>query len=146
MQNGTAPLYPFGYGQSYSTFEYLNLEVPCQAAGPDTTVMVKVDVSNRGAVDAAETVFLFVSYPDSADERKRIKQVKGFYRVELAAGQTKQVTLPLRMRDLRFYDMAAEKWVIEPGQLQVSIQSDANTVLKSPGGADLTDRITVVSK
>ncbi len=129
-QKGIAPLYPFGHGLSYTEFEYLNLEVPCSTVGSDGVVKVKVDVSNRGAVAGDEVVFLFVSYPGATD-RKRIKQLKSFYRVHLEPDQTKQVLLPLRVNDLRFYDMQAKKWVIEPGLLEISVGPNAGNLLLS---------------
>jgi beta-glucosidase len=144
-QQNKTPLFPFGYGLSYSTFQYLNLEVPCTSATNDSVMMVKVDVSNQGAVKADEVVFLFTAYPDSTDERKRIKQLKGFYRVSLNAGETKQVTIPLRINDLRFYDQASQSWGFESGELEISIGKDAMNTLTSPSNKVLSDRITIVA-
>ena len=137
------PLFHFGHGLSYTTFDYLNLEVPCDSVTPDSVVDVKVDVSNQGDVAADDVVFLFTSYPDSDDKRKRIRQLKGFYRVSLDAKETKQITIPLRMNDLRFY--GDDGWQVETGALEISIQKDANTVISSTlTGKTLTDSITVV--
>ncbi|MBN2342458.1 MAG: glycoside hydrolase family 3 C-terminal domain-containing protein [Deltaproteobacteria bacterium] len=137
------PLFPFGHGLSYSTFDYLNLEVPCSSVTQDSVVEVKVDVSNRGDMAADNVIFLFTSYPNSNDERKRVRQLKGFYRVSLDADETKQITMPLRMHDLRFYDDG--EWKVETGDLEISIQRDANTVITSTlTGKVLTDSIQVV--
>ncbi len=146
-KQGIAPLFPFGYGLSYSTFHYLNLEVPCSSATKDSVIMVKLDVSNQGTVKADEVVFLFTSYPNAADERRRVKQLKGFFRVSLNAGETKQVTLPLRVSDLRFFkETGAEtgNWEIESGDLEISLAKDALNTLESPSGKVLSDRIAIV--
>jgi beta-glucosidase len=127
-QQGTEPLFPFGHGLSYTTFEYLNLEVPCSTVTTDGVIKVRVDVSNRGDIAADEVAFLFVSYPDSTDERRRIKQLKGFYRVHLEPKQTKQILLPVRMSDLRFYNQNKEEWEFEPGTLEIMVGSSAQTI------------------
>ncbi len=143
-QQNKKVLFPFGYGLSYSTFEHLNLEMPCSAVVSDGMAPVSVDISNRGETQADEVVFLFTSYPDSSNEKLRIKQLKGFYRVSLMPGQTKRVTMPLRIEDLKYFDMASNSWKVEPGELEVSIASDAETTLSSPSGKLLSQRMTIV--
>jgi beta-glucosidase len=135
-KNATEPLFPFGHGMSYTEFEYLNLEVPCSTVTKGGVVQVKVDVSNRGSVAGDEVAFLFVSYPDASDERKKIKQLKSFYRVSLEPNETKQIMLPLRINDLRFYDTDKGAWNIEPGTVEIMVGSSA-------GAEFLTDQIII---
>jgi beta-glucosidase len=80
--------------------------------------------------------FLFIAYPGSQDEKKSIKQLKGFYRVHLEAGQTKQILLPLRINDLRFFDTGTNTWKTEPGAVEIMVGSSADNIL-------LTDQVTI---
>jgi beta-glucosidase len=118
------PLYPFGHGLSYTAFEYSNLQLPCTDVTKQGVVDVRVDVKNTGAVAGDEVVLLFVSYPESKARRPQ-KELKGFYRVSLSPGQTKQVTIPLRVSDLKYWDMTASKWVVESGTLKVHVGPSA---------------------
>jgi beta-glucosidase len=118
------PLFPFGHGLSYTTFEYKNLQLPCSDASKDSVVQVGVEVSNTGAVRGDEIAFLFVSYPQTT-QRRGLKELKGFYRVSLDPGQTKRITIPLRISDLKYWDMAQNRWNIESGPVQVSVGPSA---------------------
>jgi len=129
------PLYPFGHGLSYTKFEYSNLAVPCSTVTKNGVVEVKVNVSNTGMVAGDETAMLFVSYPMSA-ARRPVRELKGFYRVSLEAGQTKQITIPLRIADLKYWDMTSNSWVVESGPVQIQVGPNARTL-------PLMDTVTV---
>jgi len=119
------PLYPFGYGLSYSTFSYANLTTSATSVAACGDVEVAVDVTNTSAVDGDEVVQLYVAYPDSTVKRPR-QQLRGFRRVGVAAGATTHVTFPLRVADLSFFDETAGRFVVEAGQsieLQVGASS-----------------------
>ena len=125
--------FPFGYGLSYTTFSYQNLQVPCSTVKPDGEVDVTVDVYNQSAVAGTETVFLFVQYPGSAVTNRAgasYKELKGFYRVSLAGkgttGEAKRITIPLRVKDLKYWDTTQNKWAIEPGAVKVIVAPNAN--------------------
>jgi len=90
------PLFPFGFGLSYTQFTYSNLVVPCGTASQSAVVNVSVDVTNSGTVAGDEVVLLFVSYPGTAKKRPA-KELKGFARVTLAAGAKQTVTIPVRV-------------------------------------------------
>jgi beta-glucosidase len=153
-KQGTTPQFSFGYGLSYTTFTYSNLQVPCSTVAKDGVVNVTVDVSNNSAVAGDDTVFLFVSYPGSAVTTRAgsYKELKGFHRVSLAAkgttGDAKRVTIPLRVKDLKYWDTANSKWNVEAGSVQVIIApSAAAATARCTGGAgagcSLADTFTV---
>jgi beta-glucosidase len=118
---------PFGYGLSYTTFDYSNLVVPCSDVTKNGVVNVSVDVTNSGSVAGDEVVLLFVSYPSSTKKRPT-KELKGFARVTLTAGAKKTVTIPVRVADLKFYDTSG--WAVESGPVKVMVgPSSANLPL-----------------
>jgi len=120
------PLYPFGHGLSYSTFEYANLTVsaPSLAASCDT-VDVGVDVTNASGVAGDEVVQLYAAYPEASVLRPR-QQLRGFRRVTIAPGETAHVTMPLRSADLSYWDETAGRFAVEADksvELQVGASS-----------------------
>ncbi len=128
-QNGTTPLFPFGAGMSYTTFQYGNLDVPCATVTEGGVVNVEVDVTNAGAVAGDEVTFLFVSYPGTT-ARRPAKELKGFVRETVEPGQTVRVTIPLRISDLKYWDAASSSWKIESGPVTVMVGgSSANLPL-----------------
>jgi beta-glucosidase len=126
MVGTVAPLFPFGAGLSYTTFQYSNLFVPCTTVAKDGVVNVQVDVKNAGTRKGDEVVFLFVSYP-STQARRPTKELKGFYRVTLDAGQSKRITIPLRVGDLKYWDMTQNTWIVESGPVEVMVGGNSTT-------------------
>lgn len=124
-------LYPFGHGLSYSTFEYGNVQAPCTAAVPkDAIFEVTVDVTNTSERDGDEVVFLFIKPPPKpegiAGERPW-KELKSFARVTVAAGQTVQAKLPVRVRDLRRWEGdKTGNWVTDSGDYTILIGKNAD--------------------
>ena len=133
------PLYPFGFGLSYTTFEYGNLVVPCATANSKGVISVSVDVKNTGAVDGDEIVLLFASYPGSKVPNRvdGYKELKGFQRVTVPAGQTKTVTIPVRVSDLWYYDAASKTPKVEAGTVKLMVGGSSD---KLP----LTGMVTVM--
>lgn len=133
---GITPLFPFGHGLSYTTFEYSNLQVPCADVTKGGLVEVTVDVKNTGTVAGEEVVMLFASYPETKATRRSMKELKGFVKVKLEPGITKRVPIPVRVSDLKYWDMPTSSWVIESGAVQFSVGPNAATL-------PLTDTVTV---
>jgi len=113
------PLFPFGHGLSYTTFEYSNLRLGAKEIRPDGTLDVSVDVRNAGARAGKETVQLYVRDVVSSVTTP-VFELRGFKKVSLAPGETATVTLTLTPRDLALYD-AGMKRVVEPGAFEVLV-------------------------
>ena len=114
--NNVDVAYPFGYGLSYATFQYSGLEVIPTAEGLD----VRFVLTNTSAVDAEEVAQVYVSRPQSHIQRP-VKELKGFQRVALKAGESRKVTITLRRSDLCHWDEAAQTWMLEPGKITVRV-------------------------
>jgi beta-glucosidase len=117
---GYKPLFYFGHGLSYTTFAYSNLKITPQAGYPGDTFAVSVDVKNTGSIDGEEVVQLYLHDQQSRLPR-RYKDLRGFARVAIPAGQTKTVTMDLVERDFEYYDDILSDWVIEPGAVDVLV-------------------------
>ncbi len=123
--------YPFGYGLSYTTFEFSNLHVSDTSPSADDTVQVSVDVTNTGSRDGNEIVQMYVNTPDADPSLERpLKRLEGFQKVFLAAGQTQTVTLPIKIADLAFYNEADGRFEVDQGAygIQISTSSADNDI------------------
>jgi beta-glucosidase len=119
-----APLYPFGYGLSYTTFEYKNLRTSADRLSSDGEITVSVDVTNTGKVAGDEVAQLYVQHLGSKVARPK-KDLRGYKRITLAAGETRTVTLPLKAGTLAYWNADAHAWTVEsePVRLQVGSSS-----------------------
>lgn len=108
-----APRFPFGFGLSYTRYEYANLALSTAALATDGTLEVSFDLANTGTVAGMEVAQLYVGYEGSAVDRP-IRELKGFAKVRLDPGETKRVSIPLRARDLAFWDSETGAWTVEP--------------------------------
>jgi beta-glucosidase len=121
------PLYHFGYGLSYSTFAYERLHIPCADVTTDGLIQIDVDVRNTAGPAGDEVIQVYVSYPNTTARRSE-KELKGFARVRLEPGQGKRVSIPLRLRDLRYWDMKKKDWVVEQGPVLVQVGPSSNNL------------------
>ncbi len=119
-KNGYQPAYPFGFGLSYTSFEYSDLSVTRN----EDHLAVNVSVSNTGQRDGQEVVQVYVGKPDSKVERQK-KLLKGFQKVFLPAGQHVEVTIPVLLEDLRYYAVKEQAWVLEEGKYLVLVGSSS---------------------
>jgi len=126
--NGKHPLYPFGFGLSYTDFKFGSLKAPSTAAS-GSTVTVGFDITNTGGVEGAEVAQLYVSDP-SAKATRPERELKGFAKVRLAPGETRHISLDLDARAFSYWDDATKKWTIDPGKFEIHIgDSSENTPL-----------------
>ena len=114
------PLYPFGYGLSYTTFRYSRLRVSAPSLKQGGEVTVSVDVANSGLRDGEEVVQLYVRFPNSKVERP-VKQLSGFERVSIPRGHSRTVRIPLKASSLAYWDETKNGWSTEPGKVQVFV-------------------------
>lgn len=120
------PLYPFGHGLSYTTFEYQNLGLDKDQARPGERVMISLQVGNCGAVGGDEVVQLYVC-DEYASLPRPVKELKGYARVHLEPCETKTVTFELPVDMLAFYDQELNL-VLEPGRIRVMVGSSAEDI------------------
>jgi len=107
------PLYPFGYGLSYTTFDYSNASVPCSSVTADGLVRLHVDIANTGTVAGDEVVQVYIGYPNTA-QRRPVKEFKSAVRVHRDPGQKATVEIPLPVKDWAYFDEKQDNWVVEP--------------------------------
>lgn len=120
------PLYPFGYGLSYTTFQYSDIALSASAMGQDGSITAAVTVTNTGKRDGAEVVQLYIRDLVGSITRP-VKELKGFEKIFLKAGESKTVTFKITPELLRFYDYDL-KQVAEPGDFDVMIGEDSRNV------------------
>lgn len=116
------PLYPFGYGLSYTTFSYGKPSV----TGSGRSFKATVAVTNTGSKDACEVVQLYM-YDPVASIARPVKELKGFRRIMLKAGETKEVTFDITEKDLSYYD-AEGRQVFEPGKFDIMLGHDSRSL------------------
>jgi beta-glucosidase len=114
------PLFPFGYGLSYTTFAYSSLGVSAESLPSNGAVTVGFDVANTGSREGDEVAQLYVRHVGSRVPRP-LQELKGFRRVHIAAGAAAHVELPLRAADLGTWDDAKKAFTVEPGALEIRV-------------------------
>ena len=112
------PLYPFGYGLSYTTFAFTNLTVSAAQVKVGARVTVSVDVTNTGEVAGDEVAQLYIHQQFGTDTRP-MRELKGFQRITLQPGQTATVTFPLGPDELRYWSTNASGWLQEAATFDI---------------------------
>ena len=121
--------YEFGYGISYTTFEYSNFRITKTAITPADKITVSVDVKNTGSYDGDEVVQIYVTTPDSpAAAQRPIKRLKGFQRVTIPVGQTKTVKIDIDCEDLWFWDIDTDRIVYDSGRYVFEVGSSSKDI------------------
>jgi beta-glucosidase len=124
------PLYPFGYGLSYTTFRFANLRTDKSSVSRDGQVVVSVDVTNTGKVAGDAVPQLYVRHLGSKVERPALK-LAGFSRVRVEPGRTKTVQIPVKASQLAYWDTGRKEFVVEPESVQLMIgTSSADITLR----------------
>lgn len=124
------PLFPFGYGLSYTTFGYSDVV----ATNGARKISVAVKVANTGKIAGAEVVQVYASYPNAKVERC-VKELKGFQKISLEPGEEKVVTIPVRVRDLAYWDEFTHRFRCDAGEVELLVGSSS---------ADIRGKATVV--
>ena len=126
-QAGVEPLFPFGFGLSYTTFRYSSLQLSRPSFHPGETVEVSLDITNTGACDGAEVVQLYLHDTQPKIDRP-VRELKGFAKVMLRAGETKRVRLNVRARDLAYFDVAKHQWAADAGSYEVEVGASSRDI------------------
>lgn len=120
-------LFPFGHGLSYTSFEYGKPVVSASTIGPDGKIEIEVPVTNTGSASGSEVVQLYISDVKSSVLRP-VKELKGFDKIKLAPGETKNVKFTVTPDDLKFFDDKKHEWVAEPGKFKALIGSSSTDI------------------
>jgi beta-glucosidase len=122
------PLYPFGYGLSYSAFKFANLHLSKSSIGVDDMTEVSVDVTNTGSVagDAVAQIYIHQRYGSAS---RPVRQLKGFERIALQPGETKTLKFPLGKDELKYWNPQTKQWIVEPSEFDVWAGEDSRSSL-----------------
>jgi beta-glucosidase len=124
MYDKNVPLYPFGYGLTYTSFKYSGLKSEKSSIKNNEVVNVTFNLQNMGNYDSDEVTQLYVSFPESKVDRPRIA-LKGFKRVFISKGETVKVSIPLKASDLTYWDIDKHSFVLEKGTVKFFIGSSS---------------------
>ena len=126
-QKKVKPLFAFGHGLSYTTFEYGQAMTDKKEMAMDEVLTITVPVTNTGNREGAEVVQLYISDLKSSLPRP-VKELKGFQKIKLAPGETKEVTFTIAKDALSFYDDAQQAWIAEPGKFEAIVAASATDI------------------
>lgn len=125
------PLYPFGFGLSYTSFEYSNISVSKSDFHPEEKIAVKFELKNTGSAAGSEIAQLYIRDVESSVERP-LKELKGFEKILLGPGEKKEISIDLSREDFSFWDPEKKAWTAEPGIFEILVgPSSVDLVLKT---------------
>jgi beta-glucosidase len=126
-KNQIDPLFPFGFGLSYTTFEYQSYEIEKTTLEQEDQFKISVTLKNTGNRDGAEIVQVYYSDIEASVDRP-VKELFGFEKVMLKADETKTIEINLQVSDLAFYDVDSQAWKVEPGQFKILIGASSRDI------------------
>lgn len=126
-RQATTPLFPFGYGLSYTTFEYSNLAAP-KIIGKDDIINVTATIKNTGNRDGAEVVQLYANWNGIGENGKKNKKLIGFERIELKAGESAQVTFPVKYDQFSYFNTDSHQFKVEDAQVTLELAASSADV------------------
>jgi beta-glucosidase len=124
MYNKAEPLFPFGYGLTYTTFEYSNISTGKKSIAPGETVDISFDIKNTGKYSSDEVIQLYASFPGSKTVRPE-KKLCGFNRVHVKKGESVRVRIPLKASDLAYWDTDKKTFTLEKGKVMLFVGSSS---------------------
>jgi beta-glucosidase len=124
------PLYPFGYGLSYTDFKISDLKITENSYNENDTIKLSVNVENTGNHDGKEVIQAYVSKPNSKVERAE-KELKGFAKVEIKKGETVRVNIEIPVKELAYYNVDNESWEVEKGEYIIKVGNSSRKVASS---------------
>ena len=119
-------MYPFGYGLSYTTFEYGDLQLDKNEVSGDGVLTATVRITNTGKYEGTETVQLYINDPAASISRP-VKELKNFRRIVLKPGESREVSFPVTTADLKFYNSDLD-YVWEPGEFNIYVGTNSRDV------------------
>ncbi|HKI43893.1 MAG TPA: fibronectin type III-like domain-contianing protein, partial [Balneolales bacterium] len=126
-EKGIQPLYPFGYGLSYTTFSFSNMKVSSTSIKDSDSLDVRVTVKNTGGRAGKEVVQLYV-HDHIKDVKQPVKELKDFAKVALNPGQSKEVHFKLGFRDFAYYDTEISDWKVETGKFDIMVGGSSDNL------------------
>jgi len=122
------PLFPFGFGLSYTSFSYENYKIELSGKDESLKCIVSFDITNTGKTEGKEIAQVYVRDPESALPRP-LKELKGFIKATLKPGETKRVEVSLDQRAFQYYNPDKKQWVLEPGEFEILVGSASDNIL-----------------
>ena len=122
------PLYPFGYGLSYTSFDFSDLKTDKQNYGQEDSIQVSFSIKNTGITDGKEVAQLYVSHPESTVE-KADKELKAYKKVFVKSGATVNATIGLPVKELAYYNVIKKEWIVEPGMYTIKIGKSSREIV-----------------
>nr|MDO8115042.1 glycoside hydrolase family 3 C-terminal domain-containing protein [Candidatus Sigynarchaeota archaeon] len=124
------PQYPFGFGLSYTGFDYANLTLNATSAVDGETVLVSLDVTNTGSMAGDDVVQIYVNKTGTSAYGPRPNlQLRGFKRVSIGVGATMHVSIPIRVSDFKAWDSGGARWMLEPGTYNIMAATSAEDII-----------------
>jgi beta-glucosidase len=124
--NNLTPLFPFGYGLSYTKFSYSNLSILPNSGSSKGTVTVSVKVTNTGRRAGSDIVQLYVGFPPNAGEPPKL--LKGFQKITLSSGQSRRVSFRLNSSAFSYWNTTVHNWVVPSGTFQIFVGNSSRNL------------------
>ena len=143
QRQAAAPMYPFGYGLSYTTFVYSNLQAPASIA-VDGSINVTATITNTGSRDGAEVVQLYANWNGQGVNGQKNRKLIGFERVEIPAGQSVQITIPVKYEQFSYFNETTHRYEVEAANVTLELAASSAdirqtaTIATAPGVAKET--------